>query len=68
MNYHMCQMDTTVGDFAGNVDVSEMLLGVDLPSGFVSFFQSWGTLVGAGIVGAAWITVVLIKVFRKPKT
>ena len=55
-------------DFAGNVDVSEMLLGVDLPSGFVSFFQSWGTLVGAGIVGAAWITVVLIKVFRKPKT
>ncbi len=55
-------------DNAGNSEITEMILGVNLPSGFVSFFQTWGTLMGAAIVGAAWITVVLIKVFKKPKT
>ena len=55
-------------DNAGNSEVAEMVLGVNLPSGFVSFFQSWGTLIGAAIVGTAWVTVVLIKVFKKPKT
>ncbi|MHA1219813.1 MAG: hypothetical protein ACTSO5_14205, partial [Candidatus Heimdallarchaeaceae archaeon] len=38
------------------------------PGAFKSFFQSWGTLVGAGIVGAAWAGVITFKFFKKPKT
>ena len=37
------------------------------PGPFISFFQKWGTLVGAAVVGAAWLGVVLAKFFRKPK-
>ncbi len=55
-------------DNAGNEMTYEMALGVDLPSGFISFFQTWGTLVGAAIVGTAWITVIIVKFFKKPKT
>jgi hypothetical protein len=52
-------------DYAGNSEIAEVILGVNLPSGFVSFFQNWGTLIGAAIVGTAWGTVVLIRVFKK---
>ncbi len=58
-------------DMAGNTAEDSFSVSVDFyepPGPFVSFFQSWGTLIGAAIVGTAWVTVIAVKFFKKPKT
>ena len=55
-------------DNAGNEMIHEVVLGVDLPSAFVAFFQTWGTLFGAGVVGVAWGVVAIVQAVKKSKT
>lgn len=57
--------NTAEASFEVNVTVYEAPPG---PGAFASFFQKWGTLMGAAFVGTAWIGVITFKFFRKPKT
>jgi hypothetical protein len=59
----------TAHDFAGNIAVDEFNVDVlvhQYPSAFRTFFHQWGTLVGAGLVGVAWITFTIIRAVKKP--
>ena len=58
-------------DYAGNIGEATFNINVGIyeaPGPFVSFFQSWGTLVGAGIVGISWGVVAIVQTVKKPKT
>ncbi len=54
-------------DNAGNNHCYNFTIDLTIPSSFVSFFQSWGTLVGAGAVASIWGVFTIVKLIKKPK-